>query len=84
MSRLRTTCLRSLLLNQDSAKIVDIGQSRTGDHRITQSLKEGMAVVIGQTLTRFDAQIPGTSQGIGGKEGTGDVFLTIHTIGITG
>ena len=75
---------RSCRLDHDGAEIIHIGQGGTGHHRISQRFKEAMTVVVSETVLGFYPQRPSTLQRVRGEAGSGDLLLTVDSIGITG
>src|SRR6185369_14980926 len=67
---------------QDGAKVVDVGQGRTGDDRISQRLEEAVAVVIGERCARYDAECAGPRQRIGREQGACYFFQAVDAIGV--
>jgi hypothetical protein len=43
-----------------------------------------MAIVVGQTVCRTQAKVPGACQGVGRNHGPGGFFLAVYAVGITG
>src|SRR5947209_6457853 len=71
-------------IDQDGAKVVDVGERRAGDDGVAQCAEEAVAVVVVQALARMDAACPGARQRVGRQERTRDLFLAVDAVGVGG
>jgi hypothetical protein len=73
---------RPWLQNQNRAEIVDIGQRRTGDDLVTQSLEEAVTVIVGQALLRIDPHSRRTRDRVWCNDCTRDLLCAIDSVRI--
>jgi hypothetical protein len=70
--------------DENGSEIVDVGQSRTGNDLIAESLEEGVTVVVGQSRPGIDSARECAGKAVGCCDGSGNLFGPVHAVGIAG
>src|SRR5450631_3720951 len=70
-------------VNQDGAKIVDVGVRRPRDEGVTERAEKTMTVIVRERLGRTQSLRPGALERIGRDRCTGDLLEAIDPIGVS-
>ena len=70
------------MVDEDGAKVVDIGEGRAGDRRVVQCREKAIAAIIGRTVLGADAGTRSARPRVGTDNGAGDLLCTVDTIGV--
>src|SRR5262245_32345651 len=74
--------LLSIYVNDDGAKVVDVGERRPGDDEIIDRREKTIAVVVGEPSLGGNLALGGAPQGVGPENRAGVVFRAVNPIGI--
>ena len=76
--------MRADLIDENGAKVVDVGQRGSGDHRVSERLEESMRIIVRKHVLGSQSQRTGACQRVGAHIGPGDFLLPIDAVGVAG
>src|SRR5437899_7610136 len=70
--------------HKDRAKIIDVGERRSRDHRIAERFEKSMSVIVGEALARTYILRPRALERVRRDNRAGDLFLSVDAVGVAG